>query len=70
MGFEPTPPGRLVLKTSALDHSATISPDRHMISNLFLNEIGLSIRKLFITMCGRQGKARLRMDLSYPDIGQ
>ena len=31
VGFEPTPPQRLVPKTSALDHSATLPTDNAVI---------------------------------------
>ena len=39
VGFEPTPPKRLVPKTSALDHSATL-PDARNIGSKHCKSIG------------------------------
>ena len=48
MGFEPTPPKRLVPKTSALDHSATLP----MLSIVFQNqEIKVREPPMAITYC-------------------
>jgi hypothetical protein len=70
VGFEPTPPKRLVPETSALDHSATLPPDDKswavlQIWNVRTNaglcdEYTLSCMLLLARILARQLDAHLR----------
>ena len=71
VGFEPTPPKRLVPKTSALDHSATL-PCRVLIPiSLFLRWLLPFDRKFTIfarnhlTLCSRCWEMYLRLYISF-----
>ena len=58
VGFEPTPPKRLVPKTSALDHSATL-PD--METQAFLTSLHFIGSELVVGVYLHQAKVHYKM---------
>ena len=65
VGFEPTPPRRLVPKTRALDHSATL-PDALELKHwrcretYYLSELACSRHQVVVRLNGKKEKAGLR----------